>query len=82
MVDLHGLHVDEALEYAKLEFQSVVPKSDKVVRFIVGTFPLKHSLVHATLYWFFFMMATVGKGKHTKGGKAKIRPAVEKLCEK
>ena len=34
MVDLHGLYVNEALEYAKQEFQSA--KNDKVVRFIVG----------------------------------------------
>ncbi|KAI0276596.1 hypothetical protein BGY98DRAFT_985173 [Russula aff. rugulosa BPL654] len=56
-IDLHGLYVNEALKYAKLEFQSAVLRSDKVVRFIVG------------------------KGLHTKDGKAKIRPAVEKLCK-
>ncbi|KAF8502090.1 hypothetical protein F5888DRAFT_1669163 [Russula emetica] len=56
-VDLHGLFVNEALEHAKQEFQSVVFRSNKVVRFIVG------------------------KGKHTKDGQLKIRPAVEKLCK-
>jgi hypothetical protein len=35
MVDLHGLYVDEALEYAK-ELQSALLKNNKVVRFIVG----------------------------------------------
>ncbi|KAN0118570.1 hypothetical protein V8E52_004993 [Russula decolorans] len=56
-VDLHGLYVNEALKYAKLEFQSVVLRSNKVARFIVG------------------------KGLHAKDGKAKIRPALEKLCK-
>lgn len=33
---------------------------------------------------FFFggSLMILGKGKHTKDGKAKIRPAVEKLCKK
>ena len=37
MVDLHGLHVEEALEYAEQTFQSATLRNDKVVRFIVGT---------------------------------------------
>lgn len=39
MVDLHGLSVREALEYATQVFQSATLRvdSDKVVRFIVGT---------------------------------------------
>lgn len=36
MVDLHGLHVEEALEYAEQTFQSATLRNDKVVRFIVG----------------------------------------------
>jgi len=36
MVDLHGLYVDEALEYAKKEFRSALLRNNKVVRFIVG----------------------------------------------
>jgi hypothetical protein len=35
MVDLHGLYVDEALEYAK-EFQSALLRNNKVACFIVG----------------------------------------------
>jgi hypothetical protein len=37
MVDLHGLYVNEALEYAKQALQSAILRNDKVVRFIVGT---------------------------------------------
>ncbi|KAH9993999.1 hypothetical protein BJV77DRAFT_961647 [Russula vinacea] len=36
MVDLHGLYVNEALEYAKQALQSAILRNDKVVRFIVG----------------------------------------------
>ncbi|KAF8482988.1 hypothetical protein DFH94DRAFT_731080 [Russula ochroleuca] len=36
MVDLHGLLVEEALEYAEQAFQSATLRNDKVVRFIVG----------------------------------------------
>jgi DNA-nicking Smr family endonuclease len=36
MIDLHGLYVDEALQYAKEAFQSAILRNDKVVRFIVG----------------------------------------------
>ncbi|KAN0124470.1 hypothetical protein V8E52_002119 [Russula decolorans] len=67
-VDLHGLYVNEALKYAKREFQSVVLRGDKVARFIVVVYdgsPMN-----------------LGKGLHAKNGMAKIRPALEKLCKK
>jgi hypothetical protein len=48
-IDLHGLYVNEALKYAKLEFQSAVLRSDKVVRFIVGKFSLEHWSVYTVL---------------------------------
>ncbi len=37
MIDLHGLYVEEALEYAGLAFESAALEDDKEVRFIVGT---------------------------------------------
>ena len=37
MVDLHGLYVAEALEYAELAFELGALEDDKIVRFIVGT---------------------------------------------
>ena len=37
MIDLHGLYVGEALEYAELAFELAALEDDKVVRFIVGT---------------------------------------------
>ncbi len=83
MVNLYGLYVNEALEYAKLEFLSAIFRSDKVVRFIVGTSSLKRLLEYAVLNKFFcdgsFMI--LGKGLHAKDGKAKNQPALEKLCK-
>jgi hypothetical protein len=37
MIDLHGLYVGEALEYAELAFELAALEDDKVARFIVGT---------------------------------------------
>jgi hypothetical protein len=37
MIDLHGLYIGEALEYAELAFELAALEDDKVVRFIVGT---------------------------------------------
>ena len=79
MVDLHGLRVNEAIKYANQEFQSVESRSYKVIRFIVGTFPLKHWLLYAVFYG--RSPTNLGKGIHSKGG-VKIRPAMEKLCKK
>jgi hypothetical protein len=77
------LYVDEALQRARLEFQSVALGSDKVVRFIVGMFPLEHWIVLAVLDDIYGGSSmNLGKGLHTKDGKAKIRPAVEQLCKK
>ncbi|KAI0256070.1 hypothetical protein BJV78DRAFT_1118289 [Lactifluus subvellereus] len=56
MVDFHGLHVREAVRYAKQELESASRRDDEVVRFIVG------------------------KGLHAEDGQAKIRPALEELC--
>jgi hypothetical protein len=36
MIDLHGLLVPEAIEFAKEELQSAKSRGDEVVRFIVG----------------------------------------------
>jgi hypothetical protein len=76
MIDLHGLYVGEALEYAELAFELAALEDDKVVRFIVGT-----SSPRALRQFFEWFSPNIGKGIHTKDGKAKIRPALEKLCQ-
>src|SRR5712691_7744203 len=81
-VDLHGLSVPEALEYAKQELQSTTLRDDRVVRFIVGT-PFIHSLwfmsISMVCCWLF--LPGSGKGLHSEAGKVKIRPALEQLCD-
>ena len=36
MIDLHGLHVSEAIRHAKDQVQTARSRGDDVVRFIVG----------------------------------------------
>lgn len=76
MIDLHGLYVGEALEYAELAFELAALEDDKVARFIVG---MSSSKTCATS--FEWSSPNPGKGLHAKDGKAKIRPALEKLCQ-
>ena len=81
-VDLHGLSVPEALEYAKQEFQSATLRADRVVRFIVGT--SFNGLFHVCCSQRFIgdgFYLILGKGLHSKAGRAKIRPALENLCD-
>ncbi|KAI9442248.1 hypothetical protein H4582DRAFT_1927321 [Lactarius indigo] len=35
-IDLHGLHVDEALQFARDQLQTARSRGDEIVRFIVG----------------------------------------------
>jgi hypothetical protein len=44
MIDLHGLYVREALEYAELAFELAALEDGKIVRFIVGTSSLPQGL--------------------------------------
>jgi hypothetical protein len=44
MIDLHGLYVREALEYAELAFELAAFEDGKIVRFIVGTSSLPQGL--------------------------------------
>ena len=38
MIDLHGLYVPEALQFAKDQVQAAESRGDEVVQFIVGEF--------------------------------------------
>ena len=79
MVDLHGLYVHEAVRYAKQELESASRRDDEVVRFIVGTSINELSGVHV-LNGVRVNSPDPGKGLHAEDGEAKIRPALEKLC--
>ncbi|SRR5258707_10606118 len=83
MVDLHGLRVEEALEYAKLAFEAAAlqeDEDDKEVRFIVGTSSLRPPrrvlMVNCRR-----IQARDYMRRMVLGPRAKIRPALEELCE-
>ena len=78
-VDFHGLYVHEAVRYAKQELESASQRDDEVVRFIVGTSINELSSVHI-LNGVWMNSPDPGKGLHAENGEAKIRPALEKLC--
>ena len=71
MIDLHDLYVAEALQFVKDEVQNARSRGKEVVHFITGECFVKpmgcarHSRTN------------LGKGLHSDGGKAKIRPALE-----
>ena len=72
MIDLHGLHVAEAIRIAKDRVQAARSRNDKVVHFIVGEcFDRPY---HVCIYnsW-----SDLGKGLHANYGEAKIRPALQ-----
>lgn len=75
--------MQEALEYAKQEFQSAALRTDRVVRFIVGTsLDGLFDECHCQRGVFYGGFSPVsGKGLHSEAGKAKIRPALEQLCD-
>jgi len=77
--DFHDLFVHEAIRYAKQELESASRRGDEVVRFIVGTSINELSGVHV-LNGVRVNSPNPGKGLHTEDGEAKIRPALEKLC--
>jgi hypothetical protein len=80
-VDLHGLHVSEALEYAKQELQSATLRADRTVHFIVGT--STNGLFDVSLSTVVLMggvSCCLGKGLHSKAGEPRIRPALIRLC--
>ena len=71
MIDLHDLHVPEAVQFARDEVQNARSRGNEVVRFITGeSFVKSMGCVHHSL-------TDLGKGLHSDGGKAKIRPALE-----
>jgi len=57
-IDLHGLYVKEAIDYADRAIQAAKFRGDTTVNIIVG------------------------KGLHSSGGVAKLKPAIEELMHK
>lgn len=71
MIDLHDLHVPEAIRFAQDEVQNTRLRGKDVVHFITGeSFVKPVGCAHHS-------RTNLGKGLHSDGGKAKIRPALE-----
>ena len=70
-VDLHGLYVAEAVQFAKDQVQTARSRGKDGVRFIVGESFLQN------LPGVYNGRTNLGKGLHADDGKAKIRPALE-----
>lgn len=76
-IDLHGLYVKEAIERTDYAIQDAKRRGDTEVHLIVGTLSFEVS-ISTVLYQF----AAAGKGLHSSGGVAKIKPAIEELMQK
>lgn len=74
-IDLHGLYVKEAIAHTDDAIEQAKRKGDSEIHLIVGTLMLR---VHKS----FTEIRPVGKGLHSQGGVAKIKPAIESLMQK
>lgn len=75
-IDLHGLYVKEAVSYADKSIQEARQRGDAEIRFIVGEL---HSSPRACRH---YSVIILGKGLHSDGHVAKLRPAIEDLVKK
>lgn len=76
-VDLHGLYVKEAIFYTDRSIQEARNRGDSEIHLIVGTFDIFCLFVHVAQ-----LLVSVGKGLHSRGGVAKLKPAIEELIQK
>lgn len=72
-IDLHGLYVKEAIEHTDRALQEAKQKGDSELHLIVGACTSIFSS------WKPRGQLQAGKGLHSQGGAAKIKPAIEEL---
>ena len=77
---MHGLYVKEAITYTDRSIQEARGRGDSEIHFIVGMSSYSGCVIFvSTDPWY----STIsGKGLHSKGGVAKLKPAIEELMEK
>ena len=78
-IDLHGLYVKEAIARTDRAIEEAKQRGDSTIHLIVGTLTDLLSLSTGT---FDTHRLCLGKGLHSKGGVAKIKPAIEDLMQK
>lgn len=80
-IDLHGLYVKEAIAHTDNAIEQAKRKGDTEVHLIVGTYD---TLLNVDGFPFTLLTTIIraGKGLHSQGGIAKIKPAIEELMQK
>lgn len=73
-IDLHGLYVKEAVSYVDKSIQEARQRGDAELRLIVGKSHPSSRDLHS--------ISILGKGLHSNGHVAKIKPAIEDLMKK
>ncbi|KAG6375406.1 DUF1771-domain-containing protein [Boletus reticuloceps] len=74
-VDLHGLYVKEAISYTEKSIQEARQRGDAEIRLIVGESHHARRRGHHSV-------VILGKGLHSDGHVAKVKPAIEDLMKK
>lgn len=78
-IDLHGLYVKEAIMYTDRAIQEAKQRGDSEIQLIVGACPRPAPLMRIRVN---FSLIEPGKGLHSRGGVAKLKPAIEELIQK
>lgn len=78
-IDLHGLYVKEAVSYVDKSIQEARQRGDTEIRLIVGK---SHPNSYDKTCRHHSIMIHLGKGLHSDGHVAKIKPAIEDLMKK
>lgn len=73
-IDLHDLHVDEAISFTALAIQGAKQRGDPDLRLIVGSWILEIDLSPSRPTH----RLNSGKGRHSEGGVPKLKPAIQK----
>lgn len=72
---MDGLYVKEAVSQTNEAIQQAKQRGDTDIRLIVGSFPSRLWPLTPSLIYY----ACLGKGLHSPGGQANIKPAIEEL---
>ncbi|TFY66845.1 hypothetical protein EVG20_g4248 [Dentipellis fragilis] len=79
-IDLHGLHVPEALDYTRRAIKKAKQQGLSTLKLIVGEHTSAINAIDLRTDIADYDSWT-GKGNHSKNGEAKIKPAVQKMLK-
>lgn len=75
---MDGLYVKEVILRTDEAIQQAKQRGDTNIRLIVGSYPSRLWPLTPSLICY----ACLGKGLHSPGGQAKMKPAIEELMQK